>query len=223
MHAKFADRMATMYRRIDAGSLEAKRYSGMTRNRPFTLNGEPGFLGHYFNIYYGQRELHSKEWLDKGDALIVSSSGEYNGCYGFFEYDNLIKPPFATVPSTGSIGVGFVQRLPCGVTDDCLLLFPKSDTSDEALYIAAAVARLESWRFSYGRKITPARIARFKLPLSDTLLDWVKRRRKETAKVSREVVEAMADERGNEEEFKRLVRAMGSRAAAWRQCCRDDG
>ena len=75
-----------------------------------------------FDIYYGQRELHSKERLADGDALVVSAKGTDNGCYGFFNFSDLIKPPFVSAPGTGSIGEASVQLWPCGVTDHCILL-----------------------------------------------------------------------------------------------------
>lgn len=205
LHAKHAAQLSIFYRRIQARAVHSKKYSEVAKGRGFTLHDEPNLLGNYFNIFYGQRALHSKEWLEEGDSLIVSSSGEYNGCYGFFNFDDLIKPPFATVPSTGSIGVSFVQRLPCGVTDDCLILIPKKGTPEEALYIAAAVVRLERWRFSYGRKITAARIARFKMPINDGLIEWIKRRKQQTEMLGRQIVEAMADEKGNAEDVARLL------------------
>lgn len=195
LHARFADRMRRLYERLDARETRSHSYRTITRRRAAAIDHDRSLLGYYFNIYYGQRELHSKDWLEPGDSLIVSSSGEFNGCYGFYDYsDKLIRPPFATVPSTGSIGLSFVQRLPCGVTDDCLLLFPKEGTPPEALYIAAAVVRLERWRFSYGRKITPDRIMRFKLPMSDSLLKWIKSRVDATAKIGRRIVESFAHE-----------------------------
>lgn len=123
----------------------------------------------YFTIHYGQKELHSKEHLGPGKALIISSSGADNGCYGFFDFPRVIKPPFVTVPSTGSIGEACVQEFPCGVTDDCLLLMPRPGTPQETLYIVAAVLRRERWRFDYGRKMTPNRIADFPLPVEESV------------------------------------------------------
>jgi hypothetical protein len=38
------------------------------------------------------------------------------------------------------------------------------------LYVAAAVVRAERWRFNYGMKLTPARIAGFPLPRTESLL-----------------------------------------------------
>jgi len=140
-------------------------------------------IGGYFEIFYGQKALHNKEELLTGTSLIISSSGIDNGCYGFFDFDALIQPPFVTVPSTGSIAEAHVQEWPCGVTDDCLILVPKKDTPHEMLYIAAAVVRSEGWRFSYGRKATPSRIAGFPLPTDASLIARVRRYLDQAAQV----------------------------------------
>lgn len=124
----------------------------------------PGTVGAYFDITYGQKSLHNKEALLAGSSLVISSSGMDNGCYGFFDFAGILEPPFVTVPSTGSIAVAHVQEWPCGVTDDCLILLPKEGVPHAMLYVAAAAIRNERWRFSYGRKATPARIADFPLP-----------------------------------------------------------
>lgn len=135
---------------------------------------EPGTVGAYFKIGYGQRSLHSKERLVAGPSLVVSASGNDNGCYGFFDFDDLLQPPFVTVPSTGSYGEARIQEWPCGVTDDCLLLTPKDGTPPELLYVAAAVIRNERWRFNYGMKVTPARIAAYPLNTDAELLARVR-------------------------------------------------
>jgi len=137
------------------------------------VGSAPDTIGAYFLIGYGQKELHSKEALSDGPALVVSSSGMDNGCYGFFDFPKLIDPPFVTVPSTGSIGEAAVQTRPCGVVDDCLVLRPKPDTPNAMLYLAAATLRREAWRFDYGRKMTPGRIAGFPLRSDAPLLEWV--------------------------------------------------
>jgi len=130
-------------------------------------------IGSWFDIRYGQKALHSKEGLLPGSTLVISSSGLDNGCYGFFDFEPAMKPPFVSVPSTGSIGIAHVQEWPCGVTDDCLLLFPKKDTPHAMLYIAAAVIRNEKWRFSYGRKATPVRISGFPLMPTPELVERI--------------------------------------------------
>ncbi|WP_336986716.1 HsdM family class I SAM-dependent methyltransferase [Altererythrobacter aquiaggeris] len=132
-----------------------------------------GTVADYFEIRYGLKSLHSKEGLTEGNSLVISSSGMDNGCYGFFDFAGVLKPPFVTVPSTGSIAIAHVQEWPCGVTDDCLLLSPKEGVSHAMLYVAAAAIRKERWRFSYGRKATPARIAGFPLPHTEEQLERI--------------------------------------------------
>lgn len=142
-------------------------YGAIVKKTPKAFLGEThDSISALFDIYYGQQELENKENLAHGPAPVISSAGTDNGCYGFFDFEGiapLIKAPFVTVPRTGSIGEAFVQLWPCGVTSDCLLLIPKEGTDLEDLFIAAATIRLERWRFSYGRKATPARIAHMKL------------------------------------------------------------
>jgi predicted RNA methylase len=158
---------------IDAGQLTASDYRKRKGGAPSLL--KPGAtIGEHFEIFYGQKSLHSKEKLSPGKALVISSSGSENGSYGFFDFLDLIEPPFVTVPSTGSIGQAHVQEWPCGVTDDCLLLFPMENVPHELLYVAAAVIRRERWRFNYGMKITPMRIARFPLPFDEVMLARVR-------------------------------------------------
>ena len=132
-----------------------------------------GTVGEYFDIIYGQKALHSKDHLSAGRSLVISSSGTDNGCYGFFDFEAIMEPAFVTVPSTGSIAIAHVQEWPCGVTDDCLLLLPKEGVRHAMLYVAAAVIRSESWRFSYGRKATPERVGYFPLPHTTELLDRI--------------------------------------------------
>ena len=120
-HAPFLRRLQAT---VAGGDLAAKVYG--SHRSPTRTEEEPGTIGGCFTIYWGQKALHSKRGLEPGPALVISSSGENNGCYGFFDFSELIEPPFVTVPSTGSIGKAHVQEWPCGVTDDCLLLFPRS-------------------------------------------------------------------------------------------------
>lgn len=165
---KHAPELATFHAALTSGELSATSYRTTRRAPP---PGAPTKLtiGGYFDIFYGQKALHSKEALAPGKALVISSSGENNGAYGFFDFPDLIAPPFVTAPSTGSFGQAHVQEWPCGVTDDCLLLLPKRGVPHELLYVAAAVIRRERWRFSYGMKLTPARIAGYPLPIAEAM------------------------------------------------------
>lgn len=147
----------------------------------------------YFHIYYGQKSLHNKDGLTEGKSLVISSSGIDNGCYGFFDFSDLIQPPFVTVPSTGSIGRAHVQKWPCGVTDDCLVLIPKDGVSNELLYVAASVIRQERWRFNYGRKITPERIANYPVPNTPAVLAAVREHIAEGRRIEQVALEIAED------------------------------
>lgn len=166
----------------------------ITKMRRAKLPDAPaGTVGDYFEIRYGQKALHSKEGLLPGQSLVISSSGMDNGCYGFFDFDKVLAPPFVTVPSTGSIGIAHVQEWPCGVTDDCLLLSPKKDVPHAMLYVAAAAIRNERWRFSYGRKATPPRIADFPLPHNAALLARFEEYLERAARVEDQMIEDAQD------------------------------
>jgi len=180
-YVRYAREIATQRGRIASGQLQMSPYRsivGAARVANATrLKCEKGTIGESFDILYGQKELHSREGYPPGDTLIISPTEEYNGCYGWLNFDNIVAPPFITVAQTGTIGESFVQLEPCGVNDDCLLLLPKlgRPASLQLLIIAAAVIRAERWRFSYGRKLTPARIAAFPLPKDKELEAWVSR------------------------------------------------
>ncbi len=188
-----APELIDMLAAIGRGELVAKPYRA-TKGKPETLKLD-STIGGYFDIFYGQKSLHSKERLGPGKALVISSSGIDNGCYGFFEFDDLIEPPFVTVPSTGSIGRAHVQKWACGVTDDCLVLLPKASVPNEVLYVAAAVVRKERWRFNYGRKITPDRIIGFPLELDDTILQRVREHISAAETIEQLALETAEDDR----------------------------
>ena len=191
--ARFAPQLATMMRAVQAGDLAPSDRAEHARKTQLDKPVQANTIGDHFDIVYGQKALHSKENLESGVSLVISSSGADNGCYGFFDFPNVIEPPFVTVPSTGSIGWAAVQEFPCGVTDDCLLLFPKKKTPFELLYVAAATLRHERWRFNYGRKMTPGRIAILPLlRLDDELLLWVRDQWKQADHIGRLAISAFA-------------------------------
>lgn len=160
--------------------------TGKRKKNAAKLTGEPGAVAAAFDIFYGMKELHSREGMVPGKSLIISPTEEYNGCYGWLDFTQLIEPPFVTVAQTGSIGEAFVQLEPCAVNDDCLVLLPKPNVSEATLVLAAATLHAEKWRFSYGRKLTPQRIAEVKMPTSPALEAWVA----EKLRITKEVIAA---------------------------------
>jgi type I restriction enzyme M protein len=180
-YIRYAPQIARQREKLRSGELKATPYRDMLGLLRLTnasiLPREPETIGELFDIYYGQKELHSRDGIPLGDSLIVSPTEEYNGCYGWLLFENLIEAPFVTVAQTGTIGEAFVQMEPCGVNDDCLILLPKADQTLPlaCLFIAAALIRLERWRFNYGRKLTPSRICNFRMERLPQLEDWMDR------------------------------------------------
>jgi predicted RNA methylase len=177
-YTRYASEVGVQRGRVRAGELVAKPYREMLSSQRIRnaedLSSGAGTIGEFFDIFYGQKELHSRDGIPPGESLIISPTEEYNGCYGWLFFEKLIQPPFITVAQTGSIGEAFVQMEPCGVNDDCLILLPKDESLPLSCYlIAAAIIRLERWRFSYGRKLTPARIYPFRMERMPRLEQWI--------------------------------------------------
>jgi|GEM_PF-1057084 len=116
-------------------------------------------VGDLFDISYGQSEYETKSDLEPGNTILISSKGDDNGCYGFFNIPAFYKAPFITVPRTGTIGQAFVQDYDCCANSDCLILIPKSEMSMTELYQVAYQIRKNKWKYQYGRKITPTRLS----------------------------------------------------------------
>jgi len=190
-------RMASFYTRyaaeiidqrvaIDADEIHLHHYRDILPVRRLRnadrLSSEDGTIGGAFAIYYGMKELHSREGIGPGRTLIISPTENYNGTYGWLDFPYALYPGFVTVAQTGSIGEAFVQLEPCAVNDDCLILLPK-DLDMVQLVLTAATLHAERWRFNYGRKLTPSRIAHFALPQSQSLKEWVARKIASTMEV----------------------------------------
>lgn len=187
-YARYAGEVVEQRRAVGRGEMTVRPYRTMVsearlRNAQRTAS-QPGTIGGSFEILYGMKELHSREGIGPGRALVISPTEAYNGCYGWLDYPQLIEPPFVTVAQTGSIGEAFVQCEPCAVNDDCLILLPRETASLAEFVLAASCLHSERWRFTYGRKLTPGRIADFPLPgLRGSLSHWIDKRLSEIDKV----------------------------------------
>jgi len=190
---KYAPQFQALRNALSAGRIAPRDFREYINGRA-SVGGQPGSIGHSFEIYYGQKELEKKDALGSGEVPVISSSGAENGCYGFFAFDWVIAPPMVTAPRTGSIGHAHVQEWPCGVTSDCLVLIPRSGVGLELLYVAAAVIRSERWRFDYSRKLTPQRIAEFPLPSTSDVLAGVRECIHSANQIEELVLEAAEDE-----------------------------
>lgn len=188
-YTRYAKEVAAQRSAITDGDIDVRPYremvTGARLQNAESVAGNADTIGGMFDVFYGMKELHSREGIAPGRTLVISPTEQYNGCYGWLEFPHAIKPPFVTVAQTGSIGEAFVQREPCAVNDDCLILLPKQglNLGLSDLVLAAACLQAEKWRFTYGRKLTPSRIGSFKIPRSRKLLNWIDRRLEDTESV----------------------------------------
>ena len=174
-YTRYAPEVLAQRRAIARGEIEQVVYRDYVSDKKLEnackITGGTDEIGGQFDIFYGLGEIESREGIPDGRTLIISPTEQYNGCYGWLEFGIVLEPPFITVARTGSIGEAFVHLEPCAPNSDCLVLIPKDkDAFDPArLLLAASALRLERWRYNYGRKITPSRLARVKLSHSAEL------------------------------------------------------
>jgi hypothetical protein len=137
-----------------------------------------------FKVSYGQKEFENKSLLEgeEGNNIVVSSKGDDNGVYGFFNTQNGYNAPVISVPRTGTIGQAFVQLIDCSIDNNCLVLVPKKKLTIEQLFQVAFQIRMNKWRYKYGRQITPAKIEQQEIILENLKVNFDKMVRELTPK-----------------------------------------
>ncbi len=130
-------------------------------------------IGELFDVSYGQKGLDSIDDLQQGKTILISSSGEDNGCIGFINAVPYFTKPFITIPRTGSVCEAFVQLHKCCVNSNVLVLIPKEELNIETLYEVAYQIRLNKWRYTfYGRTVTPEKIKKQKIRVENIPTDY---------------------------------------------------
>jgi type I restriction enzyme M protein len=168
-YTRYAPEILSQRSAIDAGEITKVPYrtiaSAKKLENAAEISGGDDEIGGRFDIIYGLGEIESREGIPPGRTLIISPTEQYNGCDGWLEFHTVLEPPFITVARTGSIGEAFVHLEPCAPNSDCLVLLPRKKkwAAIPELILAASAIRLEKWRYNYGRKITPTRLAPIKL------------------------------------------------------------
>ena len=122
-------------------------------------------IGDVFSVAYGNKKYHNKETLHRvtvGTPLIASGRRN-NGVYGHFPIP-ATKRHIISVASTGSAGATFFHGYDCEVSDDALVLTPKTTLDDEGMLWFVYMIRLNQHRFNYGRKVTPDRLISLCVP-----------------------------------------------------------
>lgn len=181
-YTRYAAEIVDQRKAIETGEINLHHYRNLLRPKRLSnardLPSDEGTIGDAFDIYYGMKELHSREGIGPGRTLIISPTESYNGTYGWLDFPIALHPSFVTVAQTDSISEAFLQMEPCAVNDDCLVLLPKGRGTPDmvTLVLSAATLRAERWRFNYGRKLTPSRITNFVLPQSKALRVWVEQK-----------------------------------------------
>lgn len=127
-----------------------------------------------FEVSYGDTEYESKANLDEGNTILISSKGDDNGVYGFYDIPVNYKAPYITIPRTGTIGQAFLQLKNSTANSDCLILIPKKNLSVEQLLQIVLQIRLNKWKYKYGRKITPKRIEQQEIILENLKVNFNK-------------------------------------------------
>lgn len=177
-YTRYAPEILTQRLAVASGEIDEVVYKEFVSKKKLenasSISGEPDEIGAQYDILYGLGEIESREGMLPGKALIISPTEQYNGCDGWLDFGTVLKPPFITVARTGSIGEAFVHLEPCAPNSDCLVLIPRSKEAAKParLLLAASAIRLEKWKYNYGRKITPTRLAGVKLSHSQAVVDF---------------------------------------------------
>lgn len=172
-YTRYAPEVVGQRHLIDDGEIALTEYRDFVSKRKLgnaiARQGGIDEIGGRFDVLYGLGEVESRENIPPGGTLVISPTEQYNGCDGWYSFPMVLTPPFITVARTGSIGGTFVHIEPCAPNSDCLILLPRSEewASVAELILAAAAIRSERWRYNYGRKITPDRIASVRVDHSD--------------------------------------------------------
>jgi len=129
----------------------------------------------FFTLKRGN--FHAIANLDPGSYPTISRTSTDNGFVGFYDRPDdavLWKP--GTISVSTVTGDAFIQPVPCIVTDNVVLLNPKSEYENLRLtslaFIAAMINEVK-WRYSYGRQCYRTKFAttEIMLPVKGDVLD----------------------------------------------------
>ncbi len=177
-YTRYAPEVLNQRRAIEAGDITQVSYRQFVSSKKLAnataIKGSADEAGGRYDMLYGLGEIESRDGIPPGRTLIISPTEQYNGCDDWLEFGTVLEPPFITVARTGSIGEAFVHLEPCAPNSDCIVLLPRKKEwgAIPELILAASAIRLERWRYNYGRKITPLRLANVKLTHSGDLLRY---------------------------------------------------
>lgn len=120
-------------------------------------------LNSFFDVVKGSGAY--KFEYEIGKTPLVSATSFNNGILDYVDTEPTFSAKTITVERIK--GNTFVQLKPYStIPDDISVLIPKDENiSIPALFYFAYIIRLEAWRYSYGRKLSPTRLKSFNLLL----------------------------------------------------------
>jgi len=111
-----------------------------------------------------------------GRTPFVASSSANNGVTGYVDVEPSQKPNTITIARNGSVGSTFYQPVGyCASPDDIRILTPKFALNAYIGLFICTIIHQEKFKYSYGRKLSTARIKRLmiKLPTDENNLpNW---------------------------------------------------
>lgn len=128
-------------------------------------------LDEIFDVTKGKGDY--KENYDKGSTPLVSATTFNNGILEYVDAEPSFKAGTITVERIK--GTAFVQLKDyVTVPDDIHILTPKMELKKEILFYFSFLIRRESWKYSYGRKVTSKRLKEIKfiLPTKNNEIDF---------------------------------------------------
>lgn len=130
------------------------------------MNWRSFTVGDIFTVQRGKEKALD---TDIGAFPLVMATRENNGVSSYIEDGKFLFSPGAiTVVGNGaSTGESFYQPTNFYAGSDVCVLYPKSKISKYALFFIITVLKLESYRFSYGRKWSKSRLENHSILLPD--------------------------------------------------------
>lgn len=130
-------------------------------------------LKEIFDVAYGGNFSKVSDY-QSGDTPVIKSQATNNGVIAFLD----IEPNCANIISvarTGSVGASFYHEYNCYVTDDCMVMTPKIPLNRTEMLVYSRLVYQNSFKYNYGRKVTPTRLSRETLPHPEDVAAIAKR------------------------------------------------
>lgn len=151
------------FRTARSGALTVEPIGQQTLDRVRKRLGKAACLTDAF-VFCRASAPGAKGWSTQGTVAVISATEQDNGVCGYTEGVAGAPAPGLSVAKNGRPGVSRVQAAPYLVTGDVAALTPRSsDWSTAELCVLGAMIESQSWRFSYGRKASEARLASLRL------------------------------------------------------------